>query len=398
MFGIPKDFKLKRELWVFLISIVLVHNAAYLIVPIFPLLLKNVKGLNSVEIGIVIGAGSLFIQLGSIIAGLLADRMGNKLIMLLSNICQAIGLIGMGLAGSYYILVFFSILNGIGTGMYIPTTKAALSYIASEDYLTTVFSLRSVASHIGISISGLLLLFIAANVNFYFAGGIYLLLLILSWLYLPNNCGDQPCPTVPLKSYVKILSNKGFLAFTAISALIWALHTQLSFLLPLRAEASGINSSKIGLIWTITSISVIILQPIISKTFLRRHSLALSILIGALLLGGGVSFLGFSNSFILLVLCSLLFIVGEMLMMPPLDSYTSSLADKKLIGAYFAISNFAAGIGAAAGAFISGRLLNIYSIKTASTPWLIYALYTGVLSLLILFILRPFSKNKKEKL
>lgn len=398
MFGVPKDFKAKKELWIFLVSILLVHNAAYLIVPIFPILLKNIKNLNTVEIGIVLGAGSLFIQLGSVIAGLLADRMGNKFTMLLSNVCQAVGLIGMGLARSHYILVFFSIFNGIGTGMYIPTTKAALSYIASNDHLTTVFSLRSVASHIGISISGLLLLFVSNNVNFYFAGGIYLILLILSWLFLPDNCGDQPCPAVPLKSYIQILSNNDFIIFTAISTLIWALHTQLAFLLPLRAEAANINPSRIGLIWTVTSISVIILQPIVSKRFLRRYPLTLSILIGCLLVGGGISFIGLSNSFILLVLCSLVFIVGEMFMMPSFDSYTSNLADKKLIGAYFAISNFAAGIGAAAGAFISGRLLDIYPIGASSIPWLIYSIYTGVLCLLILFVLKPFSKNKKEKL
>ena len=393
MFGIPKHFTLKKELWYFLTSILLVHNAAYLIVPIFPILLKNIKGLSTSEIGIVIGTGSLFIQLGSIIAGLLSDRIGNKYTMLLSNICQAIGLFGMGFVHGFYSLVFFSVMNGVGTGMYIPTTKAALSYIASEEQQTTVFSLRSVASHIGISISGLLLLLTSGNINFYFAGGIYLTLLIISWIYLPNNCGEVPCPAVPFKSYLQILSNKSFIIFTVISSLIWGLHTQLSFLLPLRAEAIKISVGSIGLIWTITSVSVIIFQPIISRVFLESHPLTVSILTGTLLVGVGVAVLGWSNSFFLLALCSLVFITGEMFMMPSIDSYTSAIANQTLIGAYFAIANFASGIGAAAGAFISGKLIETYSVGTSVVPWVLYAIYTSVIALLIFVVLKPPPKK-----
>jgi len=389
MFGIPKGFSFKREIWYFLISILLVHKAAYLIVPIFPLLLKNVKALNATEIGVVIGTGSLFIQLGSILAGLLADRIGNKYTMLLSNIFQVFGLVGLGLVKGYLSLVFFSVLNGVGTGMYIPTTKAALSYIASEEQRTTVFSLRSIASHIGISISGLLLILTAANVNFYFASGIYVVLFIFSWVFLPSNCGNQPCPAVPLRSYVEIFSNKPFVLFTALSTLIWALHTQLAFLLPLRAETININSSRIGLIWSITSISVILLQSLISRGFLEKKSLPLSILVGIVLVGAGITLLGWSNSFILLVLCSLIFICGEMFMMPSIDSYTSKIANQKLIGAYFAIANFSAGIGAAFGAFISGRLIDKYPVGSSIIPWVSYAIYTVVISLIIILLLKP---------
>lgn len=397
MFGIPKGFKAKNEIWYFLISILLVHIAAYFIVPILPLLLKNSKHLKAPEIGIVIGAGSLFIQLGSIIAGLLSDRVGNKFTMLLSHLCQALGLIGMGFSRGYFALVFFSALNGVGTGIYIPSTKAALTYIASENQRTTVFSLRSVSSHVGICISGIILLLTASTINFYMAAGIYILLLIFSWRLLPNDCGDQPCPALPLKRYMEIFSDKPFMVFTGISALIWGLHTQLSFLLPLRAEAINVNTGRIGLIWTTTSIMVILTQSLISKGFLEKHPLSLSMLLGTLLVGSGIILLGWSSSFMFLILCSLIFIVGEMFMMPAIDSYNSSLANQQLIGAYFAVANLAAGIGAAAGAFSSGWILDIYTIAASTIPWLIYSGYTAVVSIFIIILLKPFKRTSGLK-
>ncbi|WP_176758967.1 MFS transporter [Alkaliphilus peptidifermentans] len=376
--------KFKKEIWLFLASIFVVHIAAYLIVPIFPILLKTQKGLSTTEIGLVIGAGSFFIQLGSIIAGILSDSIGSKYTMIISNTCQAIGLLGMGLSNSFLTLILFSILNGIGTGIYIPSAKAAISYIAAEKNRTIAFSLRSVASHIGISLAGLLVLFSATNQNFYYGSAVYLTLLVVSWFILPNDCGNQPCPTIPLKSYMEIFKNKSFVYFSFVSALVWSLHTQLAFLLPLRAEVVLANTRVIGIIWTTASIAVIVLQPIISRRFLERQNEKLSIIIGAALIGVGIALLGWTNSFPLFLACGLIFIVGEMFMMPTLDGLTSIMANPKMLGAYFAVANFSAGIGGAAGTFASGRIIDVYGITESPIPWIIY----GCFALAVIFMVR----------
>lgn len=85
MFGI-RNLRFSRDLWILLSSILVIHVAAYLIVPIFPILLKVEKNLSPGQIGIVIGAGSLFIQLGSILAGLISNRLGNHLTLILGNL------------------------------------------------------------------------------------------------------------------------------------------------------------------------------------------------------------------------------------------------------------------------------------------------------------------------
>ncbi|KAB3534769.1 MFS transporter [Alkaliphilus pronyensis] len=383
MYGIP-NLKLKKEIWFFLTSILIVHVAAYIIVPIFPLLLKNEKALATTEIGLIIGLGSLFIQVGSIIAGIISDSIGAKYTMLIGNGCQAMALLGLGYSQALFLLILFSILNGIGTGIYIPTTKAAISYIAAEDNKTIAFSLRSVASHIGISTAGLIVLFTATNINFYFAAMIYVFLLAFSWFLLPDDCGNQPCPTIPLKSYIQILKNKSFLYFSFISALVWSLHTQLAFLLPLRAEEMLKNTKYIGIIWTTTSIAVIIFQPIISKRFLEVQNEKKSIYIGTILIGAGITLLGITYSFPMFLVCGLIFILGEMFMMPTLDGVTSIMADPKMLGAYFAIANFSAGIGGAVGTFASGRIIDLYGITGFTIPWIIY----GGFTLLVIYILR----------
>lgn len=394
MFGIPYHIKFKKEIWILLSSIVIIHVAAYLIVPIFPILLKTAKKLNPSEVGLVIGAGSLFIQLGSIIAGIIADRLGNKLTIVIGNALQFTALFGLGLSTSTIPLIIFSSLNGVGTGIYIPTTKAAISYLATQEEATTAFSLRAVAANIGTSIAGIFVLFFATNFNFYAGGIIYALLMIISWIFLPAGCGDQPCPSLPLKNYINIFKDKTFIIFSLISALMWGIYTQLGLLLPLRGEAILGSVNRIGIIWTITSVIVIILQPLISRSFLEKYSPILSLTIGTILLGIGITLIGWATTFTFLVIYSIIFILGQMFMMPTFDNVTKLVADPNLLGAYFAVANFASGVGGALGAFASGRLVDIYGIVDSPVPWITY----GVLSVVTVLLLKLPSMQKITKI
>lgn len=398
MFGIPRR-AFKREIWYFLLSILIVHIAAFLVVPILPVLLKNAKGMGAMEIGIILGMIAFSMQIGSFVAGILSDRIGNKYSILISNSCQGIGLIGLGFFETLPLLVLFSSLNGLGTGIYIPSTKAAISYIASEEQLTTAFSLRSIASHIGISIAGLLVYLFATNANLYYGGIIYCVILVLSFFYLPNNCGNGLCPPIPLKDYQKIITHKSFTSFLFISVLIWALHSQLAFLLPLRGDRVLKNAGLIGMIWSITSIGVILLQTTIAKKFLAVRPPKTSMLLGTLLIGLGITLIGIANSFALLIVCALIFILGEMFMAPTIDSLTGLYADPKLMGAYFAASSIATGIGGAFGTFASGRIIEIYSITGNVIPWMIYGGFTVLLVLIIQLLIKrdPLKKTNLHK-
>jgi len=396
MFG-AKYIKFSRDLWVLLSSILIIHIAAYLIVPIFPILLKTEKNLSPTNIGIVIGAGSLFIQLGSILAGLLGNRVGNHWTLIIGNLCQAIALLGFGITSSFYILAFFSAMNGIGTGIYIPTIKAAISYVATEGQKTTAFSLRGVAAHGGTALAGILIFFTATNRNFYIASTIYILLMLGSWIFMPRDCGNQPCPTLTLRSYIGIFKDRHFLFFSLVSALIWSLHTQLGLLLPLRADTILKDNSPLGTIWTISSLSVILVQPYISKNLLEKKSLSTSITIGVILLGVGITIIGFSYSFYLLLISSLVFVLGEMFVMPVLDSITSKIADPSLIGVYFSVANFASGIGAALGNFTSGKLIDVYGIRQSLIPWFILGGFTILLAFIVqLPVIKMFTNSKPK--
>lgn len=101
-----------------------------------------------------------------------------------------------------------------------------------------------------------------------------------------------------------------------------------------------------------------------------------------LFIGTGLGSLFWATSFLGFVLSGVIFIIGEMLLMPTMDSAVSRMGTNSMIGAYFGLSNFVAGVGEGVGKFLGGQLL---ALGTDSlTPWLLYALGGIFIALLLL--------------
>lgn len=402
MFGIPK-MSLKRDILLLLAAALIMHLASYIIIPIFPVILSAEKGLNAGQVGIIIGAGSLAFQFGSVIGGVMSDRIGRRITMVIGAAAQSAALFGYGVSSTFILILMFSILNGTGTGVYAPTLKAAIAAIASDsaDTRTTAFSLRGIASNIGVSIAGLLILYFSTKssiIAFFTASSVFLALAVLTWVLLPKNCESRICPIVPPNSYLQIVKNKSFVIFALVSLLVWAIYSQLSLLLPLRANSVLQNGKIVGTIWTITSIIVIIFQSIISKYILQKINPFSSLMFGVLFLGAGLFFIGLSYNFLHLTLSAVVFLVGEMLMLPTTDSLTSQLANPELIGAYFSIAGLVSGMGTAIGNFAGGKLIDVYGVKASMIPWTILGILSAATAAIIFIVKRlPIIAEAIEK-
>ncbi|ERJ12076.1 MFS transporter [Haloplasma contractile] len=398
MFGIPKNMKLNKALYSLLTVVLIMHIASNIVIPILPVILRSEAGLDPTKIGVVIGSFSIAFQLGSIIGGLLSDRVGKRPTMFVGALIQMSALIGFGVSDSYLMFVLFSLLNGVGAGIYAPTVKAAIATLANEskDMETTAFSLRGIFANIGVGIAGLIILILSAsksNIIFFSAAGIYLLLAIFTWIFISKDCERKRCPKIPLNSYLLIFKNKPFVVFAILLIFINAIYAQLGLLLPLRGEAIFENGKIVGSIWTITSVAVIIFQGYINRRILQKFNPMTSLFWSLLIFAGGILLIGLSGNYYLLALSAVIFFFGEMLMLPTTDSLISQFAHADLIGAYFSIANLIYGIGTALGAFVGGRIIDRFGVDTTLLPWGIIAGFSIAVAIL-LAIVRQFPSIK----
>lgn len=395
--GIKEILKLERPLLILLIGVLLSHLGTYMVMPMLPIILKVDAGLTLVQIGTILASIAIAFQFGSILGGVLADRIGRRFIIGLGALISAVGSIGFGFFSSYVLFLFMAVTMGLGTGLNAPSTKAAIAALASSETQTTAFSMRGVAANIGTGIAGLIIFFLIAGSSkmiFYIAGVIYLVLAVKSWVLLPKNCGSASCPIIPSGAYREALKNKPFLVFSLVSIFIWALYAQLSLALPLIATVILPEPKNVALIWTINSLIVISSQGMITKKVIDRIQPLSALGVGVLFITVGITSLYFSSAFFHLVISGAIFVIGEMLILPTIDSTISQLSKAEMIGLFFALANVVSGLGEAGGKSIGGRLLGVGE-EASPLPWIVFGV-TGVSLFLIVMFLKSWEPIRKS--
>ncbi|MBB6451846.1 MFS family permease [Salirhabdus euzebyi] len=381
---------IEKPMIVLLIGVLLSHLGTYMVIPILPIMLNETIGLSFATVGLVLATYAIAFQFGSLFGGFLADRIGRRQIIGLGALVGAVGFFGLGMFSIYMPVLIATVIAGLGNGLNAPSTKAAIAALASKGNETTAFSLRGISANIGTAIAGLVVFFLVSGsptAIFWIAGGIYVVIAIKSWLLLPKKCGDAPCPVIPAGAYKDVFKNKPFVVFGLLSIFIWALYAQLGIALPLVATEVLAEPSNVALIWTIKSVTVILLQTWITKKIISRMHPLLSLSIGLLLIGFGVGSLFWANSFFFLIISGTIFVFGEMLILPTMDSTISQLSQAGLIGLFFGLANILSGLGEAAGNFIGGRLLEI-GTEINYLPWLVFAIAGIVLSAIVVGLIK----------
>jgi hypothetical protein len=178
-----------------------------------------------------------------------------------------------------------------------------------------------------------------------------------------------------------------------MSIFVWGLYAQFALALPLRAESFMKNPTAVSLIWTFNSILVVMFQTTITNRVIKKLNPMNALALGTAFIGGGISSLYFANHFIFLIVSGIIFIVGEMILMPTIDVTITQLGTAHLIGTYFGLANFVFGLGEGLGNFGGARLLSV-GVQTY-LPWISYLTIAIIVALFIYLIrnTKPMENN-----
>lgn len=382
------DASTNKPLYILLCGVLLMHLGNFMVVPLLPIFLSLEKQLSAASIGLVLAVMPFFFQAGSLLGGWLADRVGRRFVISLGALIQAAALIGYVYGEQLWMLVVVSAFSGLGIGLNAPATKAAIAALSTGAARSTqAFSLRGIAANIGIAAAGLFTYFVIGGPSpliFYTASALFVLLALISRFMLPAGCGAEPCRNTPVTAYLQVFHNRAFVGFATVSFVIWGLYTQLSLSLPIRGEHLLANPGAVSLIWTINSVTVIALQTWMTRRVIVKHHPLHVLAVGALFFGGGLGLLGFVQGFAGLIICGIIFIMGEMLVMPTIDSTVSRLGAVRTIGVYFGSANLIAGLGESSGKYAGGHLLEVG--QNTPYPWLVYIAVAVVTSITLVLL------------
>jgi len=364
-----------------------------LIFPFLSIYLTTELGASAAEAGLILGAYSVM-SIGSMaVGGWLADRVGRKIVMVVSITCTALVIVSLGQARDLVVVALLTLLLGLVDPPFIPAARAAVADVVPIERRPRAYALLGMAASVGwilgpsigagLSVLGYPFLFALAGL---IVGGYSVILIVGLRETRPTETGPQEAHLPPLPDVIDPPRRRRrpgvVVAFLLLAVLIHAVSFQWVVTLPVYAYRDlGISTTTWGLMFAINGILILIFQLRIS-TESEGRSPARFMALGMV---------GYLAGYLLVALVSdpalavpmlaatvVIVTIGEMCVYPLEPTYIADRSPAELRGRYQGYLGAAMGLGSAIGPPLGGAILDA---APGPTVWLFFAGVAAVAAL-----------------
>lgn len=338
-----------------------------LVIPVLPLLPAAVDA-GPTATGMLFASYAAAMLLVTPIAGVLVDRRGPRLPMLIGLIGLAGATLLFAIGGPYWLLLVARVLQGAAAGL---AWVASLSLIAATVPLERrgiamgmAMSMVSLGILVGPPIGGLLVESFGHVVPFLLAAALAIVDGIARLVFVR---GDRPAPHEPT-SPLAVLRVRGTVPVIVVVLISAAMIAAIEPLLPLHLTRTfGATPLGIGLLFGLTVIVGAILNPVVGSLLGRVHARPL-VLAGIVAAAVGLVLLAFAPSLWMVVAGMVVLGVAVALLSAPgatLIGLQGQQFDPPAIGGSYTLFNLAYAVGLMAGPAVSGFLAGAFSFAVA---------------------------------
>jgi MFS family permease len=334
--------------------------------------------------------------IASFIAGAVSDKLGRKLVMIISLAINGIGYLLMSQAHTYLGFALIQVLMGVSNPLYQVGSDAMLADMIVPEKRTRAYAIIRMVNNAGIAIGPAMGGFIAAKSYTYgFLGAAfgmiaYSLLLVfrsretLDKAYLSK----KETWTESMGGYMRVFHDHPYVVFALLVGVGLIAPSMLWTLLSVYAKQNyRLPENLFGWLPTTNALMCVFVQfPVTQITRKYRPLLVISAGMFIYALGVGsvalmTNFWGFWTSMVLMTF-------GELTLIPTVSKYIADLAPADMRGRYMSFYWFAWGIARGASPLIGGFLNDYVSPRSIWIGGLAIGLFS-VLGLLVFYARKP---------
>ena len=339
------------------------YFCTFLLVPIIPIYMKDFLNFNSSQVGLTIGIPSVIGCFFGGISYLCYKKFGSYLSILLSICIDIIVYMFLFLKGDFYLIFLIYIFKGFSGCIFMPIFKNLyINALEKKENKVFVFKIRYIlictsaifaplVSNYLYPVSEKLIFIIVIAIN------VICSFIILTKKNLINSIEVHSNSIIPLKKI--ILQKKYFFIFLIACIGILSVFSQFegTFILTLDDSIALNMFSKLLIL---NSILGIIFQ-VFHMQFFKKISSYHSIIIGCLFFSSSYfSFFISKNSIVSLSFSILLFTLGETLVLPNIEIFTTEISSENERVIFYSLLEFKR-LGFFLGPFLSGIILANFS-------------------------------------
>ncbi|MFL6160596.1 MAG: MFS transporter [Jatrophihabitantaceae bacterium] len=371
---------------------------------IFLVLFVSSKGHSAAAAAATLGAYGVGSVIGTLIGGVLADRLGARISTVFSMSASAVLTVSLLYLPNYALLFCVTALLGLVSQVFRPASATLLSELTPESRQVMIFAMYRFAVNVGTTASPLLG-FALYNLGdkqytllFWGEGLVAVIYGVLALYALPRRekapaeagaAGAEP----KADSYLDVLRDRRYLMFLLATFLNTVVYMQYLSTLPLDIKAQGV-----ALLWYTVAIALngaIVIAFELPLTKISQHwPLKISIGSAFLLVGFGMASYGLPLGPVVVVLGTLIWTTGEIVGAPALFAYPATAGPAGLKGRYIGSFQFVFASGAAIGPVVGGLLFTVLGHRV----WPVVAVGSFLAALVVATTVRQPSKAAEAAL
>jgi MFS family permease len=352
------------QFWLMVVGLFISSAGASLIWPFLMIYVSEKLSLSLSTVSTLITINAVTGLFSSFIAGSVSDKLGRKLVMVVSLVINGIGYLFMSQAHSYLGFALMMVLMGASNPLYQVGADAMLADMVPSEKRTNAYAIIRMVNNAGVAIGPAMGGFLASRSYTYaFLGAAagmitYSLLLVFRAHETLNKAylATSEIKTKFMGGYGRIFSDYPYVIFALLVGVGLIAPSMLWTLLAIYTKQNfGLSESLYGWLPTTNALMCVFVQFSVTQVTRRYHPLPVAA-VGMLIYALGVGSVALMNSFWGFWTSMVLMTFGELTLIPTVSKYIADLAPADMRGRYMSFYWFAWAIARGAAPLIGGFL------------------------------------------
>ncbi len=324
--------------------------------PFLSVTLVAEQGASVAEAGYLLAAFGVATIPSRLLGGRLADRWGARATIVVGLLGTAAGQLLVAGAHTLGQAAVAVVILGLAFEVYEPPSQSLVADATTPEERPVAFGLLFAALAAAGMVAGLLAA-VLAGVD-------------LRWLFVADAASCVACAAIvwwrlPGRSGPASRRERGggpwrdrrLLMLLALGTGFAVVYLQITITLPLTVTARGLPVSLVGLLLTVSAATVVLAQPLLAHPRWRRLDDALAIAVGFVVLAAGLALTGLATSAVAYVGSTVVWSIGDVLVMGRAYALVSAIAPVTARGRYFAAYGTSWGLAAVVAPLLGTQLL-----------------------------------------
>lgn len=352
--------------WNILFGTIFTRVASFMTIPFLALYLQKELHATPLMIGLTLGVAQLFATFGGIFGGFLTDKLGRKLIILVTIFVWSAVFFGFAIVHNVLLFIILNALNGLCRSFFEPATQALMIDFTDKEKRRRLFSVRYTMINIAAVIGPLLGVWIAtlsnAAVPFIITGSMYAFYGVFLF-YTLNRFEMLQEVSIERQTLFKMFrvigTDRKLLFLIAGGTLINLGYSQFDSTLPQFINLTIENGVKLFSILIATNAIVVLLLQLPISILSERISVLKSLILGVCFFTAGFVLFAIATNWTVFIIAMVVFTIGEIFAFPMMNALIEEIAPDTQKATYLGASQLK-NIGGFLGPIFGGWLLVQY--------------------------------------